>query len=203
MRGMLRTAIAALAVASAFSAALWEGTDGLRAFTTEGARRLSVIELPRPVPAVRLIDMRGRELTLTDAIGRVVVVEFIYTTCPTICVALGESFAKLRDQIQMAGLANGVRLISISFDLRDSPEALRDYAQMHSADGDLWITARPENEQALSALLKTFGVTVIPDGADGFVHNAALHVVDRQGRLVAIFDIGEEAQVLAAIRGPE
>jgi protein SCO1/2 len=73
---------------------------------------------------------------------------------------------------------------------------------MHNADGDLWITARPENEQALSALLKTFGVTVIPDGADGFVHNAALHVVDRQGRLVAIFDIGEEAPVLAAIRGP-
>ena len=198
---MLRTAVAALAVASVFGVALWQGTDGLRAFTTEGARRLSVIELPRPVPAVRLIDMRGRELTLADEIGRAVVVEFIYTTCPTICVALGESFAKLRDQIQTAGLANRVRLISISFDLRDSPDALSDYAQMHGADGGLWITTRPEKEQAINALLKTFGVTVIPDGAGGFVHNVALHVVDRQGRLVAIFDIGEEAQVLAAIRG--
>jgi protein SCO1/2 len=198
---MRRTAIAALAVASVFSAALWQGTDGLRAFTTEGARRLSVIEQPRPVPAVRLIDMHGRELTLADEIGRVVVVDFIYTTCPTICVALGESFAKLQHQIPTAGLANGVRLISISFDLRDSPEALREYAQVHGADGSLWITARPENEEALSALLKTFGVTVIPDGAGGFVHNVALHVVDRQGRLVAIFDIGEEAQVFAAIRG--
>jgi protein SCO1/2 len=198
---MLRTAIAALAVTSVFSAALWQGTDGLRAFTAEGARRLSVIEQPRPVPAVRLIDLRGRELTLADEIGRTVVVEFVYTTCPTICVALGESFAKLRDQIQRAGLADRVRLISISFDLRDSPEALSDYAQVHGADGRLWITARPQNEQALTALLKTFGVTVISDGAGGFVHNVALHVVDRQGRLVAIFDIGEEAQVLAAIRG--
>ena len=198
---MLRTAVAALAVASVFGVALWQGTDGLRAFTTEGARRLSVIELPRPVPAVRLIDMRGRELTLADEIGRAVVVEFIYTTCPTICVALGESFAKLRDQIRTAGLADRVRLISISFDLRDSPEALEDYTQAHGADGGLWITARPEDETALRALLKAFRITVIPDGFGGFVHNAALHVVDRRGRLVAIFDIGEEAQLLAAIRG--
>jgi protein SCO1 len=198
---MLRTAIAALVAASVFGAALWQGTDGLRAFTTEGARRLSVIEQPPPVPAVRLIDMQGRQLALADQIGRAVVVEFIYATCPTICVALGESFAKLRDQVLHDGLANQVRLISISFDLRDSPEALKEYAEAHGADGRLWIAARPENEQALRALLKTFGVTVVPDGAGGFVHDVALHVVDRQGRLIAIFDLGEEAQVLTAIRG--
>jgi protein SCO1 len=144
---MVRTAIAALAAASVFGAALWQGTDGLKAFTTEGARRLSVIEQPRPVPAVRLIDMQGRQLTLADEIGRAVVVEFIYATCPTICVALGESFAKLRDQVLRDGLANQVRLISISFDLHDSYQALEDYAEAHGADGRLWITARPENEQ--------------------------------------------------------
>ena len=32
---MLRTAVAALAIASGVSAALWQGTDGLTAFTTE------------------------------------------------------------------------------------------------------------------------------------------------------------------------
>ena len=42
--------------------------------------------------------------------------------------ALGESFAKLRDQIPRDGLANQVLLISISFDLRDSPQALEDYS---------------------------------------------------------------------------
>ncbi len=101
----------------------------------------------------------------------------------------------------MDGLADRIRLISISFDLaRDGPEALSDYAQARGADGRLWIAVRPENDEALRALLTTFGVTVIPDGAGGFVHNAALHVVDRQGRLIAIFDIGEEPQVLAALR---
>jgi protein SCO1/2 len=54
---MLRTTVASLAAASVFGAAVWQGSDGLRAFTTERARRLSVIEQPRAVPAVRLIDM--------------------------------------------------------------------------------------------------------------------------------------------------
>lgn len=198
---MLRTVVAALALAAVLGAVLWQDTSGLRAFTTEGLRRLSVMERPQSLPNVRLIDMQGRELTLADEIGRAVIVEFIYTTCPTICVALGESFAKLQDQIWAAGLADRIRLISISFDLaRDGPEALTDYAQAHGADGRLWITARPENDEALHTLLKAFGVTVIPDGAGGFVHNAALHVVDPQGRLIAIFDIGEEPQALAAIR---
>jgi protein SCO1 len=201
MTGHLKTAVAALIIALVGGAALWQDTDGLRAFTTEGARRLSIIEQPRPVPDARLVDMRGQELTLADEIGRALVVEFIYTTCPTLCIALGESFAKLQDAIKAAGLADQVRLVSISFDLaRDGPDALKEYAEAHGADGRLWIAVRPENEQALQSLLKVFGVTVIPDGAGGFVHNAALHVIDRQGRLKAIFDIGEEAQALAAVR---
>jgi protein SCO1 len=201
---MLRTAVATLVIACAGSAAIWQGTDGFKAFTAEAARRLSVLEQPRSVPNVRLIDMRGRELTLGDDIGHAMVVEFIYTTCPTICVTLGESFAKLRDAITTAGLSDRVRLISISFDLvRDGPEALMDYAKAHGADGGVWIAVRPESEQDLRALLHAFGVTVIPDGAGGFVHNAALHVIDQKGRLKMILDLGDEAQALASVRSEE
>ena len=197
----MRTAVATLVIAVVAGAALWQATDGLRAFTTEGARRLAVLEQPRPVPDVRLIDVRGREQASTDENGRAVVVEFIYATCPTICAALGESFAKLRSDIDAAGLADRVRLISISLDLaRDGPEALRDYADAHGADGRIWTVARPENELALHSLLKAFDVIVIPDGAGGFVHNAALHVIGQNGKLKAIFSIGEEARVLAAAR---
>ena len=200
----MRTAVATLVIAVVAGAALWQATDGLRAFTTEGARRLAVLEQPRPVPDVRLIDVRGREQASTDENGRAVVVEFIYATCPTICTALGESFARLRSDIDAAGLADRFRLISISFDLaRDGPEALRDYAEAHGADGRVWTVARPENELALHSLLKVFDVIVIPDGAGGFVHNAALHVIGQNGKLKAIFSIGEEARVLATAREEE
>ena len=198
---MVRTGVAALLIAFTGAAALWQGTNGLRAFTAEGARRLSILEQPRRVPDLRLIDMHGQELNLRDENGRAAVIELIYTTCATLCASLGESFAKLQTAIVAAGQSGRVRLISISFDLaRDGPEALISYAKSHGADGHVWITARPENEPDLDALLNAFGVIVIPDGAGGFVHNAALNFVNRQGMLKAIFDIGQEEQVLAAVR---
>ena len=50
------------------------------------------------------------------------------------------------------------------------------------------ITARPVDNHDLAKLMRVFGVVVIPDGMDGFVHNAAIAVVDPGGRLVAILD---------------
>jgi protein SCO1/2 len=40
----------------------------------------------------------------------------------------------------------------------------------------------------LAALRRVFGVTAVRDGMGGFVHNAAIAVVDPEGRLVAILD---------------
>lgn len=197
---MLRTAIAALLVAIAGMAALSTATVGFRAFTTEGARRLAVLDAPRPVGGAPLIDMNGQLFVLAGEPGKFVLVEFIYTSCPTICAALGDAFAALRNEIALRGLSQRARMVSISFDLaRDGPEALRDYAAVHRADGRVWTVARPRDEAALRSLLDAFGIVVIPDGAGGFVHNAAIHLVDEEGRLSAIYDLGEERAVLAAL----
>ena len=40
----------------------------------------------------------------------------------------------------------------------------------------------------LEALLNAFGVVVLPDGAGGFVHNAAIYRVDADGRLTRVYD---------------
>lgn len=43
----------------------------------------------------------------------------------------------------------------------------------------------------LKRLLDAFGIVVIPDGLGGFEHNAALHLLGRDGRLVLIGDIDQ------------
>ena len=45
-------------------------------------------------------------------------------------------------------------------------------------------------------LLDVFQVVVVPDGRGDFEHNAALLVVDAQGRLVRIFDLAEQQMAL-------
>ncbi|MEM1300117.1 MAG: SCO family protein [Pseudomonadota bacterium] len=186
-------------VAAALGAAVfWQVTDGLRAITTEGARRLAVAEAPLPVPVVMLETMDTKQVPLTPQDGEVVLVEFIFTTCPVICQVAAIDFAALRDRLVAEGAQ--VRMISVSFDPeRDDPEAMLAYGEGHGADGKVWTVARPAPAD-LPALLDTFGVTVIPDEWEGFEHNAAIHLIDPTGHFSAVFDtdaIGEAAEAVA------
>lgn len=172
--------------------ALWAATDGFEALTEEGARRFDVVHNPRLVPALELQAMTGQNMRLPGRqTGGISLVEFIYTTCPTICQTAGNEFSRLRDRLAKAGLQNSVRMISVSFDPeRDDPDAMRAYAEVHGARGDPWMIARVSRAD-LDDMKQTFGIRVIADEWGGYQHNAAIHVIDPVGRLVAIHDIDD------------
>lgn len=179
---------------------LWHATDGARAVTAEGARRVQVANAAPTVRQALLTDAAGNQVTLQAPLGGVALVEFIYATCPTICVAAGASFAQLRDRLISEGLVQQARMFSVSFDpQRDDGEALSLYADAHGVDGAVWRIGalRPGD---LDGVLSDFGVTVIPDGLGGYEHNAAIHLVDSRQRLIGIFDIDDAAGVVAALR---
>lgn len=198
---MTRSVLAALAIMILGAGVLAWGTDGFNAFTDEGARRYAVSRNPRPVPDALLQDQLGRRFGLQELRGRLVAVEFIYVNCPTVCAALGQAFRRVRDALPAERLGRDVLLLSVSFDQRrDVPARLADYAQLHGADGETWRIVRVEDAVQLEALLKTFGIVVIPDGFGGFEHNAALYLVDRAGRLVRIDDYDRPLDFAARLR---
>ncbi len=198
----MRAALTASALVTAIGlAALWLGTDGGRALTSETARRLTVARAPQPVPDALLETMEAEPLALHPGPGQVTIIEFIYTTCPTICQSAGADFARLRDAAVVAGIAHRLRLISLSFDPEtDNPALLAAYGEMHGADGTIWTVARPK-PSALPELLDSFGVTALPDGWGGFVHNAAIHLINDQGRLASITDIDDVEGAMTAAKG--
>lgn len=193
------TAVASATVILAGLGTLWHATDGLAAFTAEGARRLAVETTPRPVPAAAIVTGDGRVVDLPVA-GRPLLVEFIYTSCPTICTSLGQEFLQIQQALSRRGLGGRVHLMSLSFDLdRDTPAMLAAYAAYHGADPAIWTVGRPQGAGALRSLLDAFGVTVIPDADGAYVHNAAIHYVGADGRLARIFDLGEVDAVVSFI----
>ena len=126
-------------------------------------------------------------------------VEFIYTSCPTICQTAGSDLARLRDRLENDGYARKARILSISFDPQnDNVAQLRDYGERHGADRVIWTIGRPRQED-LDKILGAFGVTVIPDGYGGYQHNAAIHVLSPSGKLSAILDTDDIEGVLAEI----
>jgi protein SCO1 len=186
---VLSTGIAALA---------W-GTCGFRVVTSEGARELAIERAPRAVPDVALVDQDGHRFTLADYRGRTVLVDFIYTRCPTICTANGDDFQHVLARLGNTAADRNIELLSISFDREnDDREALQLYGDRFGAVAPRWRIASPADGRSLAALLKSFGVVVIPDGLGGFVHNSAVYVVDARQRLVRILDPDAPAQLAAA-----
>ena len=118
--------------------------------------------------------------------------EFIYTHCTTLCRSLGIAFKQIRDRIPPQALGRDFALLSISFDPdRDDLTSLRAYGQTYGADGTHWRIARVRSAADLKPLLEAFGIVVIPDGLGGFEHNAAIHLVGRDGKLAQISDIDQ------------
>jgi protein SCO1 len=192
-------ALLALVLAAGIGALAFE-TDGFRVVTTAGARQLSVERTPQILPDAQLIDQDGTPFTLSTYRGRAVLVDFIYTRCPTICGLLGDDFAHVLHSMQAgrSGAGAPIDLLSISFDPTDDQEALRHYGERFGAKAPRWRTATPADAKVRAALLRTFGVVVIPDGMGGFIHNDAVYVIDARGRLARILDPDSPAQLVAA-----
>ncbi len=173
-------------------------TDGFHVVTSAGARQLSIERAPQGVPDAQLVDQDGTPFTLADYKGRPVLIDFIYTRCPTICTALGDDFARLRQLMGGTRAHAAVDLLSISFDPTDNRAALRLYGDRFGAKAPRWRIAAPADQRARAELLHSFGVVAIPDGLGGFIHNDAVYVVDAQGRLARILDPDAPDRLLAA-----
>jgi protein SCO1 len=178
------------------------GTEGFRVVTSEGARQLAIARAPRAVPPVVLVDQDGVSFSMDDYRGKTLLVEFIYTRCPTLCSVLGDEFSQVRELVGDGATQRNIELLSISFDSEnDDREALRLYADRYGATAPRWRVAMPVERGDLAALLQTFGVVVIADGIGGFVHNGAIYVVDVSGRLVRIIDPDASARLVATAVG--
>jgi len=201
---MFRTTLLSASLALAgYASAAWL-THDFQVWTAEGARRLEVALEPIATPAVRIdgpgIGPQSLGQLLADG-QSVTLVDFVYTRCQTVCLTLGSVYQQMQASLQAArkvdARADQVKLLSISFDGQyDSPQILRNYAERLGADPRVWRFARVRNAQENQRLLADFQVVVVPDGHGDFQHNAALLVVDQQGRLVRIFDYAEQQLAL-------
>jgi protein SCO1/2 len=199
---MTRTLIATLAVLMAGVLAFAGLTRGFTVLTAESARRQAVAAAPIPIPELIGVDQQGtRRRMFESAEKRVVIVDFIYTRCTSLCLALGTSYQRMQSAIEAQHLEHAVRLVTVSFDpAHDTQEIIHEYAQSLGADPAIWTVLQPLDPEALRRSLKVFGVVATPAPLGQFVHNAAFHVVDQRGRLARILDISQPEAALAAAR---
>ncbi|XXX80117.1 SCO family protein [Sorangium sp. So ce134] len=119
----------------------------------------SVRAAPAPgvvVPDDELVDQDGATVRLRElAKDRVLVVNFVFTTCTTICSPMTAIFGRLQAELGDA-LERDVRLVSISLDpATDTPERLKGYAERFGRrPGWVFLTG---NRERVSRVLDALG----------------------------------------------
>jgi cytochrome oxidase Cu insertion factor (SCO1/SenC/PrrC family) len=108
------------------------------------------------IPDVELLDQDGRKVRFySDLVrGKVVAINFIFTTCTTVCPPLGATFARVQRELgERAG--RDVHLISVSVDpVTDTPERLKAWgAKFKAGPGWTFVTGpKPQVDELLRAL---------------------------------------------------
>jgi protein SCO1/2 len=140
------------------------------------------------VPDFTMTTQEGKTLKLADLRGKVVVLSFIYTRCPSpeFCPAMDTKFAELARRIgTVASRAEQVRLLSVSFDPEhDTPEVLQAHASRRGAKPPLWTFAVASHEE-LSKVAGPLGLTYVP-GTQEIEHNLRAAVIGPDGRLATV-----------------
>jgi len=162
------------------------------------ARRLQLLEPPRatlhpgdPVPDFTLMDQTGARVSLSQFAGKVVVLTFVYTTCPLpdYCFRLSNNFGQVAKRFG-PGMGGDLVLLSITFDpVHDTPPVLARYAATWKADPRSWhfLTGSLDEVKAVS---RRFGLNFWSDG-EFLTHSLHTLVIDRRGRLAADFEGNE------------
>ena len=201
------TLTASSTVLLVFLLALFNLTGSFEHWTFEDKRRDDAKHgrLVAPITPVR--TAQGTRQTLwsipaDSAVNQrsVTLVNFIYTSCPSVCQALGAEYSQMQQALEAtsANARNSIKLVSLSFDVEhDGPAQLAAYALRHRADANAWTIAAPLTRADTRTLLQALGIVVIPDGSGGYVHNGAIHLLDRSGTVLAIYDDADWQQALA------
>ncbi|WP_426171728.1 SCO family protein [Pseudoduganella sp. R-32] len=206
IKGDLPRTLALLAgMVAVAGAALWQATMGFRVVSTEAGRRLAIAEAPLALPRVDLAlpgamaSTRRIDLpALLAADKRPAIVTFFYARCNAVCSVQGTELQQMQREILARGWQDKLRLLTISFDPRDSLDDLAHYASRMRADAQAWQFAAVPDAAQRQALLEQVGIIVLPAEMGEFQHNAAFHIVTPDGRLAQVVDYEQPEAALAA-----
>lgn len=134
-----------------------------------------------PVPDFSLTNQNNEIITQEDMLGKVYVVEFFYSTCPSICPLMQESL----EEVQRKFFGNPhVGFVSVSINPEyDTPEVLKTYAKDNNVTNNNWqfLTGEIDDIYALANQGFNLYAEEAPEVEGGFEHSGFFALVDKKG----------------------
>lgn len=142
------------------------------------------------VPEFEFINQNGKPITNKNFEGKVYVVEFFFTTCPSICPIMNRKMIDVQNKFY--GNPNfGIASFSITPDI-DTPDVLKAYRKEHNITSNNWHMLTGKAQEYVYNLSNK-GFKLYAGNADGehggFEHSGLFALIDKKGNIRSRRDI--------------
>lgn len=133
-------------------------------------------------------NQNGKTITQKDYEGKIYVADFFFTTCPSICVPMGENMAWLQEQIK-----NNPKVMLLSHTVTpdiDTPEVLKAYALKKGVIDSKWNLVTGKKEDIYYIARKSYLAVKTTDSSELYdmVHTENFVLVDQKKRIRGFYD---------------
>ena len=148
------------------------------------AKPLSYIKLngeAKRVPDFLMYNQDSLLISNEDYLGRVYVVEFFFSRCPTICPIMNKNM-KILDEKFWKRKDFGIASFSID-PFHDTPKVLKEYAEKYKVKSQNWhfLTGNKSKVYELANSGFSIFASINPAVAGGFEHQGYFALIDKMG----------------------
>lgn len=132
------------------------------------------------VRSFRLKNQFGKEVGFDDLNGKIIVADFFFTSCPSICPKLTRNMKRLQDAFKKTDTI--VRFVSFTIDPeRDSVQKIKAYGDRFGIDHDTWWMLTGDRKEIYDIALNEFKASIASKGNidTGFIHTEKFFLLDR------------------------
>ena len=135
----------------------------------------------RKVPAFSFTDQNGNTITNEDYLGKVYLVEFFFTTCPTICPRMNSNLVQIQNDFKDYQNNFGVASFTIMPEI-DTPKVLKAYADKYGITNPNWHLMTGDEDTIYKLANEGFYLyTARGEDAEGFEHSGNFALIDKEG----------------------
>lgn len=136
-----------------------------------------------PAPKFELTNQNGQKISNADLAGKVYVLEFFFTTCPTICPKMNANMVEIQNKF--FGNPNfGIVSITINPEY-DSVKVLKEHADLIGVKSSNWHMLTGDKDYIMDLSVKGFNLYAGQNKnvSGGFEHSGTFALIDKKGNI--------------------
>ncbi|MDG2430967.1 SCO family protein [Flavobacterium sp.] len=141
------------------------------------------LETIGPAPKFELVNQNNQKISNETYKGKVYVLDFFFTTCPTICPKMNQSMLSIEKKF--FGNPN-FGIVSITIDpAHDTPAVLKEHAQLLGATSSNWNFLTGDRQTIFDLANKGFNLYAGENSKvnGGFEHSGLFALIDKNGNI--------------------